>query len=168
MSHGKGQDIVCRFEIALQCHRQTSNRARLAHKTRRVKISKSSRVQIFMVSYFAVLILAFWSWVTRIAKIWTSRKFPAIRYVCMYVCVHAYGTHLQCIPIQPHSQTCPGFNHFSFTHNVNNHNNREGEGRNKAIQITLSCLHTSLPPHPTCTPHTQETWGDCQYLLRRS
>ena len=37
-------------------------------------------VQIFAVSYFAILIFAFWSWVTKIAKIWTSRKFPAIWY----------------------------------------------------------------------------------------
>ena len=35
-----------------------------------VKIFKGSRVQIF-----AVLILAFWSWVVKIAKIWTARKF---------------------------------------------------------------------------------------------
>ena len=39
---------------------------------------KSSRVQIFAVciSWFA-----FWSRVSKIAKIWTSRKFPAIRYL---------------------------------------------------------------------------------------
>ena len=41
---------------------------------------KSSHVQIFTVSYFAVLIFAFWSLLAKIAKIWTSRKFPAIRY----------------------------------------------------------------------------------------
>ena len=58
VSHGKGQDVVRQFEIALQCHRQTSDRARLAHKTYGVKISKSSRVQIFAVLYFAVLIFA--------------------------------------------------------------------------------------------------------------
>ena len=45
----------------------------------RVKLSKSSRVQIFAVSYFTVLIFVFWSWVAKIAKIWTSRKFHAIR-----------------------------------------------------------------------------------------
>ena len=41
---------------------------------------KSSRVQIFAVSYFAVLIFAFWTWVAKTAKIWALRKFPAIRY----------------------------------------------------------------------------------------
>ena len=46
----------------------------------RGKNFQSPRVQIFAVSYFAVLIFAFWSWVTKIAKIWTSRKFSAIRY----------------------------------------------------------------------------------------
>ena len=45
-----------------------------------VKISKSLRVQIFAVSYFVVFIFAFWSLVVKIAKIWTSQKFPAIRY----------------------------------------------------------------------------------------
>ena len=51
-----------------------SDQARLAHKTHVVKISKSSCPN-FTVSYFA-----FWSWVAKIVKIWTSRKFPAIRY----------------------------------------------------------------------------------------
>ena len=80
MSYGKGQDVVCQFEIALQCHRQTYDQARLAHKTHGAKISKSSRVQIFMVSYFAVLIFTFWSLVAKIMKVLTSRKFPAIQY----------------------------------------------------------------------------------------
>ena len=46
----------------------------------RVKISKSLRVQIFVVSYFAVFIFTFWSLVMKMAKSWTSQKFPAIRY----------------------------------------------------------------------------------------
>ena len=45
------------------------NRARLAHKTHGVKISKNSRVQIFTASYFAALIFTFWSWVGKIVKI---------------------------------------------------------------------------------------------------
>ena len=45
-----------------------------------VKISKSSRVQIFAVLYFAFFIFVFWLLVAKIAKIWTSQKFPAIRY----------------------------------------------------------------------------------------
>ena len=47
---------------------------RLVHKTHKVKISKSSRVQIFAVSYFTVFIFAFWMWVAKIAKIWTLAK----------------------------------------------------------------------------------------------
>ena len=41
---------------------------------------KSSRVQI----YFVVLIFAFWSWVVKFAKIWTSQKFPTKRYVVLH------------------------------------------------------------------------------------
>ena len=46
-----------------------------AQNARGKKFPRSLRVQIFV-----VLIFAFWSWVAKIAKIWTSRKFPAIRY----------------------------------------------------------------------------------------
>ena len=84
MSRGKGQDVVYQFEIALWCHRQMSYRARLIHKMHGVKISKSSRVQIFTVLYFAVLIIAFWSWVAKIVKIWTLQKFPAIQYYTLH------------------------------------------------------------------------------------
>ena len=96
MSCGKGQNVVWQFEIALQCHRQKSNRAKLVHKTHGVKISKSSHVQIFTVSYFAVLIFTFWSWVVKIAKIWTSRKFPAIQYNFLgHMIHHQYiNTHI--------------------------------------------------------------------------
>ena len=62
----------------------SSDRARLQWTKRTCEIfheskcsRKSSRVQI----YFAVLVFAFWSWVAKIAKIWTSRKFSAIRYL---------------------------------------------------------------------------------------
>ena len=58
MSRGRGWDVVYRFEIALQCHRQI--------------------IEIFPVHILRFLFSrAFWSWV---AKIWTSRKFPARRY----------------------------------------------------------------------------------------
>ena len=63
----------------------------------RVKLSKSSCVQIFTVSYFAVLIFAFWSWVAKIAKIWTSQKFPAIRYSVSYLCLVQVVFHVYCV-----------------------------------------------------------------------
>ena len=63
------------------CHRQRSDRVRPVHKTHGVKISKSSRIQIFAALYFVVLIFAFWLWVAKIMKIWTSQKFSGIWYV---------------------------------------------------------------------------------------
>ena len=68
--------------MAIQCHLQNAR-------------AKFSRVQMFTQKYtcsnfHGYFIFAFWSWVTKIAKIWTSRKFPAIRYtvwklnVCYY------------------------------------------------------------------------------------
>ena len=111
----RGGSIICRVTgsrrysedliqggLEIPCVLIFEGGATLTTKAKKLVVSAllgvaSGMYKISGVQIFAVFIFAFRSWVVKIAKIWTLRKFPAIRYIYVYDHSRTTGLHT-CLP----------------------------------------------------------------------